>query len=906
METESKGEENYNPVSINELKLEIQDELKNIKQVQKLLARLSKKNKVIQSLDYSKRIRNKIFSEFIRKNYTQKARILNQDVTITENLVSIFEENIKNSDIFRNEIKRLNIETVHDSIDSINTLLDDFSKMNGIFGPSNENGEKCIKEISKTLLKQYNNPKEGKYQALKNNYYSDNLNKFLSQLDSNEVESYIRVLLTKCGVHGITSTHTAENYLKAFIKLNFEKDKIRRFWNTSENNQKHQEVLIKALKGKYSSSNGFDEIVLSVFGKGKSTKYSLKTVEMKVGDDLSGFFDYIRINKNIKFTSQISNDIDAFLTIPLKQLIRNNIDFERANDIIVELNNKYKFTTSGIGYDFNVKIKSSNLRNSLIDSGLSLVTINKILEGSIKQNQLISLIQHGIAHKMVREKGFFTTIDETVHQVNFKTNIGKNNDDKFINIEIHRDVFLPKFVLRKDGSLILKIEGFDSILRAMENEGKQSSEEYKAYSKLNGILKDVLSNFYRCEINNEVSRDEVSRNLNDIHRLIYFELMKHCNNGLFEELSIFDCGMMFHCLETISNLGQKTDEKLLKYFNSKSVVPYAFHQHWETPYSLENSFKLTGINIDNSTLGGWIMLKEKYMGKLLPKDIVVVVNEKNIWSKFEDDSNWFQKILRDLEPPYKIPDGFNLNHYANIVRPLIFYDKESMKPVSVKGYNHRRQWLGIKIDMNKFFEEKSSFSKNLFQFPIKINVRGVEFSQSNEIVDTWKKRLIYSGIPEEQVNLLGTQYNFRNTEGYFNIKILFAIIFEYKHIWRNFTTWIQKYIQSIDNWANFLPSSVNPEYGFRFRIVDEQVQFDYTGRGDWKDVLLGIGSKMGEGTWNVRKDIKRTFVFPAQNNLFNKLIDDIEFHIWKIILDSPQDKPVGETWSFIISNWKDI
>ncbi|MCK4844652.1 MAG: hypothetical protein KAS95_03170, partial [Candidatus Heimdallarchaeota archaeon] len=305
METDSKGEENYNPVSIDELKIEIQDELKKIKQVQKLLARLSKENKVIKRLDYNRSTRNKIISEFIRKNYTQKARILNQDVTIKEHLVIIFEEIIKSSDIFRNEIKRSGIETVPDSIDSINFLLDDFSEMNGIFGPLNENGEKCIKEMAKTLLKQYNTPKEGKYQTLKNNYCSDDFNKFLSQLDSNDVESYVRVLLTKCGVNGITSTHTAEYYLKAFIKLNFEKDKIRRFWNTSENNQKYQEVLIKELKGKYSSSNGFDEIVLSVFGKGKSSKYSLKTVEMKVGDDLSGFFDYIRINKNIKFTSQI-------------------------------------------------------------------------------------------------------------------------------------------------------------------------------------------------------------------------------------------------------------------------------------------------------------------------------------------------------------------------------------------------------------------------------------------------------------------------------------------------------------------------------------------------------------------------------------------------------------------------
>ena len=904
METESKGEKNCKQVSLDDLKLEIQEELKNIKNIKKTIQKLSKENKYIQEFDYSEKNKTCFISEFVKNKYSCQKGILIDKLTIKEHLAHVFEVCFKESELLRNTIKKTGIDTTLNSSDWIKLLIDDMSNMNNIFGILNENGAQNILELAKFYLKQYNNPRNGKYKVLKNGDFSDDLKKFLCKLEKIEAESYVRVLLTKCGIHGITSTHSAEYFLKAFIKLHFEQDSIRRHWYNIDTHHSFNEVLIKGLKGKFSSSNGFDDILLSAFGKGKYKKYSLKTVEMKVGDDLSGFFDYIRVNKNSKFTSQICDDIDSFLANRLKQLIKNNISSEIVNDIIVDLSNKFKFTTSGIGYNFNIKVKSSNLRNALIDAGLSLIKTNQILKGAIKQNQLISLMQHGNAHKMVKKKGYFTTIDENVREIELKTRITVNGSDKFVITKIHRDFFLPRFVISGNGRLILEIEGFSSVLQMMDNEGKKFTDQYYAYLKLESIFKDALSEINSCKIDNNTSACEVSRNLNEMHQSIYFEILKHCKEGLFEELSIFDCGRMSHCLETINNLGQKTRTQLLKYFKSKSIVPYTFHQHWQTPYSLDKAFQLRGINTDSSSVNGWIILKDMYIGNLLSNEIVEIVDVENIWNKFLEDSNWFQKVLRDLPPPYKIPDGFNLNHQTHTVRPIIFYDKMSMTPIVVSGYNGRKQWLGMKIDMNKFFEKKSSFSKNLFQFPIKINIRGVEFSQSDEIVDAWKKRLIYAGVPEEQVNLLGTQYNFRNAEGYFSIKILFAIIFEYRNIWNEFVTWIQKYIQSVTDWSRILPNSVDPEFGLRLRVVNEQIQFDYTGTGDWNEVLLGVGAKKhGEDTWSVRKEITRTFVFPTQNELFNKLITDIQYQIWRLIPESPQDVNVNDIWDCIVSNW---
>ncbi|MCG3220282.1 MAG: hypothetical protein H7641_02785 [Candidatus Heimdallarchaeota archaeon] len=903
METVPKEEEKFVQVSLDDLKLEIQEELRKIKDVKKTIRKLIKVNKIPQKLDYDEKIELNINSEYIKTKYSFQRVIEIDEIIIKEHLAHVFKVCFKESEILRNAIQKTEIGITSESRKWIRNLFDDLTNLNEIFGVLNENGSKNIMELTNYYLKEYNNPKSGKYKVLMNSNLSNDLKEFLCKLEEIEAESYTRVLLTKCGVHGITSTHSAEHFLKAFIKLHFERDSIRRYWNKDDIKYSSKEVLIKGLKLKFSSSNGFDDILFSMSKKGKYEKYCLKTVEMKVGNDLSSFFDYIRTNKNIKLTSQISNDIDNFLTQRLKQMIKNNVALEVANDIIVDLSNKYKFTTSGIGYDFNIKVKSGNLRNALIDAGLSHVNINQILEGAIKQNQIISLMQHGIAHQMLKKKGYYTTIDEIVLEVVLKTKIKVNDDERFVVTKIHRDVFLPKFVLGKNDKIILEIEGFGPVLQKMKIKGKHSTDEYKAILKLESIFKSALDDLNPCEIDGNTSANEIVRNLNEMHHLIYFEILKHCKEGLFKEFLIFENGQVSHCLETISNLGQKTKEQLLKNFKSKSIVPYTIHQHWETPFSLEKAFQLKGIKSDSSSFNGWLILKNMYIGNLLSNKTVELEDLDNVWNEFQEDSNWFQKILRDLPPPYKIPDGFNLNHLTHITRPIIFFDKLTMNPISVSGYNDKKQWLGIMLDINKFFEAKPSFSKNLFQFPIKINVRGVEFSQSDRIVEAWKKRLIYSGVPEEQVSLLGTQYNFRNAEGHFNIKILFAIIFEYEQIWNEFTSWIQENIRSVNDWSKFLPSSMDSNIGQRFRIENQQIQFDYTGKSDWNDVLLGIGSKQGEDTWNVRKENERTFVFPTQNNLFNMLVYDIRSRILDLIPETPHDIPVDEIWSFVVSNW---
>ena len=906
MESESKAEESSIQISLKDLQSDIQEELNKIKNIKKTLQKLSKRDPNYQKFGLIKSNKKNINSEFIQKKNSTQNEIIIEYPPLKEHLVHVIETRFKESQMLRIAIKKTGIETSLKSNDWVKLLLDDLQSLNIVFGILNEKSAQNIKELAKFYLNLYNNPEKGKYKLLKSSNFSNDLKNFLCHLEKIEAESYVRVLLTKCGVHGISSTHSAEKFLKAYIKLHFEHDSIRRLWHDTETNKSYVEVLIKELKGKFSSSNGFDDILLSSFSNNKNIKYSLKTIEMKVGDDLSGFFDYIRTNKNSKFTSQICNDIDHFLSIRLKQLISYHITSDLASEIILDLSNKYKFTTSGIGYNFNIKIKSGNLRNAIIDTGLSLNKINQILEGGIKQNQLISLMQHGNAHKMTKKKGYFTTIDEVVHEIKFKTKIVEKGVNKFVNTKIHRDFFLPNFVLEKNGKLIMKIEGFNSVLKMVNSNEKLSVDQKKAYLKLERIFKSALEDLEPLEIDMNTSSDDVIRKLNQMHKSIYFEIMRSCSEGLFEELSIFDCGRMSHCLETINNLSQKTKKQLLKYFNSKSIVPYTFHQHWQTSYSLEKAFQLRGILEGSSSVSGWVILKNRYFGNLLPNEMIEISEVDNVWNNFQEDSNWFQKIVRDLPPPYKIPDGYNLNHNAHLIRPLIFLDSQTMIPISMGGYSKREQWIGIKLDMNKFFEERPSFSKILFQFPIKINVRGVELSQSNDIAEAWKKRLIYLGVPEGQINLLKPQYNFRNADGDFNTKILFAILFEYRQIWQVFTRWIHSHIQLLNDWTNILPSSLDSNIKQRFQIKNEQLYFDYTGNNNWKVVFLGIGSILGKNIWSVRKEMKRTFVFPSQNKLLNNLIDDIQHQIWKLIPESPQDIPENEIWAYIISNWNSL
>ncbi|MHA1203152.1 MAG: hypothetical protein ACTSQ4_11625 [Candidatus Heimdallarchaeaceae archaeon] len=909
----------------------IEEELKKIKQIKKQIDKLIAQTKIGRNRQISPVI-NKSESEVLKQYSSVMILDQKQDLSVETNkrndsnfvssrfvihntlmenedqlkkiLVLRLKETIEFSNRLRKDVKKL-----HDGSDFsigqwVDSLTNDSKNLNMIFGPLNQNGERNVKELGNHLLEDFNDSENGDYLKFKKTDDSSGLKQFLMPLEPSESDSCVRVLLSKFGVKGITSTHTAESFLKAQIKLNFEKDKMRRFWNINGIPLNLDKVLIRGLKCKFSSSNGFDDLMLGVIGKGKSTKYDLRIVEMKVGEDLGGFFDYIRTNKNERFTSQICDDVSSFLKVKREELSRLDINLMKVHDIVAALNNKYLFTTSGMGFDFNKKIKSGNLRNALIDSGLSKTSINKILKGAIKQNQLISLIQNGNAHKIVTKNGYFTVADEIVPELELKLKTRINTNDKFVSIKLHRNSFLPNFVKMKDGTIKLSLELLDTHLRNMKKLGKQSSDTYKTYLVLNTLLRSALDKFSPCLIHDTISEREVVKKLNEMQRTVYYELMKLSQRGIIKEFSVFKCGMMFHCLETLNDLGQKTFKKLTKNFESKSVVPYKFHQHWECYYSLEKIFKKIRITQNSDFLNGWSKLKDKFFGSLLSNDSVNVTHEEEVWQCYLDNPNWIQKILRDLKPPYKIPDGLNLSHKSKLIHPIIFFDRKTITPIEVVGFNKRLPWIGVKFHLNQFFKTDKTLSKMLLQLPLKINVRGVEFSNSKQIVDAWKKRLIQIGIPIEQVDLLGTKYNFRNSDGDFNIKLVFAIIFEYQKVWKNLFLRILEYIQTIDDWSFFLPSSIDPQNGSRIRIVKKEVQFDYTGNGDWKEVILGFGTKHGTDSWNVRKEINRTFIFPIHNNLFNKLIEDIQFHIWKEVLDSPSEIAVEETWDFIISNWK--
>ncbi len=883
----------------------IEDELKTIKQIKKQITKLIAQNK--DSLDFSMETMKQDNSNFVRSRFVIQNNLTENENQFKKILISHLNESIEYSNRLRNDINDLHGKPESNYDNWVNSLINDSENLNKVFGPLNQYGERNVNELGIHFLKDYNDSKNGNCQKYQRTSDSLDLKQFSTPLEPSESDSYVRVLLTKYGVKGITSTHTAESFLKAQIKLNFEKDEMRRFWNINGVSLKLDKILIRGLKGKFSSSNGFDDIILGVIGKGKSAKYDLKIVEMKVGEDLGGFFDYIRTSKNIKFTTQIFDDIDSFLKAKHVELIHLKIGFKKANDLVDALRKKYLFTTSGVGFNFNKKIKSGNLRNVLIDSGLSQITINRILKGAIKQNQLISLIQHGNAHKLVTKNGYFTVADEAVQEIELKVKTRTSyNNNRFISIKIHRDVFLPIFVKTKDGTIRLSLDCFNTNLQDMIKSGKKSSDKYPTYSMLNSILKGALDKLSPCLIHDGMSELEIVKKINEMQRTIYYEIMILSQRKIIEEFSVFNCGTMFHCLETLNNFGQKTFKKLDKNFESKCVVPYKFHQHWECSYSLEKIFKRNRITEGSDFFSGWSKLKAKFFGDLLVSDSVNVECEKEIWQHYLNNPNWIQKILRDLEPPYKVPDGFNLNHKSKLIKPIIFFDRKTISPVEVVGFNGRLPWFGVKLNLNQFFKTNESLSKMLLQFPFKINVRGVEFSSSNQIVDAWKKRLIQSGIPVEPVNFLKTNYNFRNSEGDFNIKLLFAIVFEFKEVWATLFSWILEYIQTIDDWSFFLPSSIEPRNGFRIRVVDKQVQFDYTGNGDWREVLLGFGTKYGVDKWTIRKEINRTFILPIQNNLFNKLVEDIQFQIWKEVLDSTPEIALEETWDYIVSNWNDI
>ncbi|MHA1346335.1 MAG: hypothetical protein ACTSVO_12985 [Candidatus Heimdallarchaeaceae archaeon] len=138
MSTNSGEEETYTHISLDDLKLEIQEELKNIRNIKKILRTLSKEIKGSQENKFSEKGETGINTEFIRYKHTCNKEILVDNISIKEHLAYVFKESVKVSKILRNAINITGIDIDQNSTDWIKPLLNDMLNLNQIFGVLNE------------------------------------------------------------------------------------------------------------------------------------------------------------------------------------------------------------------------------------------------------------------------------------------------------------------------------------------------------------------------------------------------------------------------------------------------------------------------------------------------------------------------------------------------------------------------------------------------------------------------------------------------------------------------------------------------------------------------------------------------------------------------------------------------
>jgi len=595
------------------------------------------------------------------------------------------------------------------------------------------------------------------------------------------------------------------------------------------------------------------------------------------------------------------------------------ISIDEAINIANELNKKYRYTSSILGFDFLKKAKSSNLADAFME-GLedNIDEVNKILKGAIEQNQVAAIIQNGHALKMIPDPstGLWKCVDELVTEINIRTYVDELGG--YVDVAIPADAFTPQFIKNGD-SIELQIKGFDGILEGLN----PTSSQYKAYNELNNLIQSALDEAgLSLEYIDDLSGSEIAGLISEMQQKIYLKLITTCDengNFLFESLNAFDNGQVYSCIETLSDQGDETIDYLARMFEAFGVATYQGHQHWDNP--LGSAFKYLFQRTDDMD-ESWKAYHKFLFGHVAKSgewEVEDMEEMFDIMKRLDEEPELFaefgQQLMRDLTRPLAVPDGHWFNN-ANTKKAFVFFDEETLEPIRVAssqaGGHADDTVAGMLYDLNDFFAERAHMNKNLLRRPLRISKSGdlvrVRWSQSAEVVEAWRKHLAEIGIPSSILDKLDDGISFSARSGNFKEKLIaFVVIwYEYRKSWDEFADWIQEgFAANRFTWHAGVDVA---DAAGRFR--HNMGRWQYLNDADeWVNVHLGTApryAQSGPNSVNIYQEVNMRGgmnIIPSHNTLFQYYVDKIINEFCRLILNKPESGSIEDIMEYIFQNW---
>jgi len=739
--------------------------------------------------------------------------------------------------------------------------------------------------------------------------------KFTDELTDLEAQAYARCMLVLAGaddsimsIHGgaMSHVHLAEPFQNAWRKLRATEDELRQAWE----GQNIGEVYCKGLVHT-GTHKGFDDVFLA--WDNTEEKWIFRAIEQKTNSYKSIYLS-TNLEKNTKATEKIVLDILDSANEFKNKLLVAGMDEIEAEKIINSLIERGTHSANAIGIDFLRKVNSGNLLEALklAEPALDDTLINEILEASIKQNQIISLIEHGSTYKMTLENGFWTTATKYSDDItdNIELRYIPSGGGESVEIIFDSSVFKADFDVI-DGKKYLKKPQFpgpnidwDSLTDLQRN----------AYIELNDKITDALNGFDYCI--EDLPAHQVAGRLNEMQTLIYNELI--CSK-VFEELQIFSGGTMSFGIEIFSTPSQGSNiySYLESFFDQNGIVSYNYHQQWDAPFSNKLATLFGGIVEESDKSRAF---KERWF-KMLLEESNYDVNGKTLGEIEElihNNPDIAETLIRNFQDPFRLPDGhfWQESTSGEINKCLVFFDKKTGKEMELLSDGGQKYHVYMNYNLKHMLDDLG-LDKRLLQNPISFSISDngrfiVDFNPvagsqragyGVEVAETWINHLRNRyGIPDDTLNLLngrigyGTGLDLFHPSGDDEMMKLFALI-------------LADYQRNCDDAMQYLRSRISlyPD-GINFGTIQannriSRIDIDWNGNmqidGVEVNIRLGQPGSGGRG-WESGRGV---YSLGDGGNWLSKLINEIKIEALNLVFSFPEKPKVQDFFKWITTNW---
>ena len=408
--------------------------------------------------------------------------------------------------------------------------------------------------------------------------------------------------------------------------------------------------------------------------------------------------------------------------------------------------------------------------------------------------------------------------------------------------------------------------------------------------------------------------------------LIYQELI--CSK-YFDEFQIFKDGTMNFCLEIMAQaqIGDNIENYLKAFFDSRGIVSYHGIQRWDVPFGNKINKLFGGLAQESEKTR---VFKERWF-KLLLADSDFDVSTRNldeIEELIQADADIGQRILRNFQDPFKLPDGrfWKINSDGKIKKCLVFYDKNTGEPFKLfsdsgKGFN-----VFMDFDLQKMLDELGMDPK-LLQNPITFSISKdgrfiVDFNPvsgsrratyGEEVADVWIRNLREKyNIPEDTLERLrlrigsGTGVDLFHPSGDDEMIKLFALILaDFKRNCDETTNYLKRKILEIGHsddiiWGTEYSSAhcppIHVDWNQNIHIGDTEVEL-YLGQPNYS------GRPVDRWGWEATRGV---YSLGTGNSWLARIIGDIKIQALNLVFSFPGKANAEEFFSWVTTNWNFI